>query len=134
MPRLVIGSAVAPSGSNITIPVTLQTNGAAINSWQFALSWGPCLTYRPSPGVTYTLPAGWSTNASYDPAVVANEVKILAYTLGSNYLMDGAMLAVPFTVNCYPPLGQTTVVEVVTFAADPISRITSFQAPIRSCQ
>ncbi len=41
------------AGSSVNIPVTIDTDGAGIVSFQVGFDLGPCLTYRQSPGVSF---------------------------------------------------------------------------------
>ena len=104
------------AGSAISIPVYYGGNGAGIVAFQFGFDLGPCLIYRNQPGIRFTLPPEYGTGSAYDPAQTTQELMMLGYTAGTTTLPDSTLLTLPFTVNCYPPPGQTTVTVAVPFA------------------
>jgi hypothetical protein len=104
------------AGSAIDLPVHYTANGAGIVSFQFGFDLGPCLIYRNAPGIRFTLPPDYGTGSAYDPAQTTQELMMLGYTAGTTFLPDSTLLTLPFTVNCYPPPGQTTVTVAVPFS------------------
>lgn len=107
---------VVSAGSAIELPVSYTANGASVIAFQFGLDLGPCLTYRNDPGIRFGLPAEYGTGSAYDPAQTTQELMMLGYTAGTTVLPDGQLLTIPFTVNCYPPPGQTTVTVAAPFS------------------
>ncbi len=106
----------AEAGGIIDIPVLLNTGGAGITSFQFGFDLGPCLTYRSVPGIKFTLPPEYGTGTGYDPAQTTQELMMLGYTAGTTTLSDGALLTIPFNVDCYPAPGETTLTVALPFA------------------
>lgn len=103
------------AGDLIDMPITLSTGGASIASMQFGFDMGPCLTYRPTPGLTFSVPAGFTTQRSYDASQATSELKGLLYTAGTVRMPDGVMASIPLVVTCSGPVGGSETV-VLPFA------------------
>jgi hypothetical protein len=126
-PALIIpASTPAEPGDQVTVPITLQGNGAEVSSLLFSLDFDETwLTFDPADhdgdgipdAITFTLPDGFVRSATFDSSDGDAELDIMIASFASPALAlpDGPLLSVTFDVGV--PTGIREA--VVVFAQEP---------------
>ncbi len=129
-PLLQIGSATAYYGEQVTLPVTLTTNGADVGSAVFGINYDElCLGFNGADsnddglpdGVALTLPDGYFGSVTYQPSDTNGELDVLIARQSDSTpaLTDGSLMTLTLTTRCDPFVGDTDSAEV-DFAASPV--------------